>query len=217
MPNMKLMIPIAGSMVAAWLLGTMGTLALMIGSFSSLASFFLTVLIVAVAFGWWWYTDLRDQKAEIDRRHDQGRALPAYVLPEDVEALLDQHLQSVNAILDAAAMTMDVEGRLRARMREMAGYVTSIEDELEGLRVEADKVQEIKAVAARTPRLVSPQKTGPDDYGVRKQATDEPLPAFLKRDTGSIMPELESVLRSNGQTGPSEANWPAAAPLPAGG
>ncbi len=172
MPRLKDIIPIAGSMVAALLIGFTGALALVVNTGGTFWLFFLAVLVVAGGFAWWW----RRMDIESARPRSIVRPefppLPAYVLPADIDALLDQHLQCVNAFIDTARTSLDIDGRLRARMGAMAAYVTSIEDELEQLRIEADKVQEIQQVATRTPRLTS------DAYGVRAKKADE-VPAFL--------------------------------------
>lgn len=218
--HLKIAIPIAGSLIGAWLLGSIGMVAIIFQNFWSVAGFLLAVGAVTGGFVWWWRAQLQDEADERNRRVAIANRPPAYVLPEDVEAVLDQHMQAVNAMLQAAQVSMDADRRLRARMQEMATYLGLVEQENEKLRAEAEKVQEIKQVAARTPRVAQPVRVNPDDYGIKKPKDE--LPAFLHRDVGAeIMTALQEDLTprptvTSTRTTPSAdwgTDWPAAPAL----
>jgi hypothetical protein len=198
MQKFKHLVPIAGSMAGAWLVGTTGAVALVRDTGGTFLVFLLAVVVVTAGFARWWHLMVRQQAPRQELRIE----VPPYVLPQDIDALLDQQLQCVNAFLDTARTIMDVDGRLRGRMRGLSGYITSIEDELEQLRVEANKVEEIKQVAARTPRLMGGK---PDDYGLRRKAASDDVPEFLtKREPSERTETAADWLPELAQQAPAE-------------
>jgi hypothetical protein len=198
--NLKTIVPIVGSILGAFALGASGMLAFVAQSSTwPIIYFAATVGVIAVGCACWWYYIQKSEHAQVDVRWDEPQE-PRYVMPADIQKTLDEGGRYVAAMADAASKCLDNEMRLREQMRGLAEYITRIEDENEMLRVEAEKVREIQAVAARVPRMIAP-KPNPDDYGVRRsrapdvpEQSPEPL-AFLRRDptipiAGARFPEV---------------------------
>lgn len=174
--------PIILAMVASCLIGVCFCFSIIHSNAQVTPLVMLAGVGMAAALVWWtphWLNDFDERMIPVASAPSLPPLDMRYAVPEDIAALLDEHAHCVAGMADLATRAIDNEIRLRERMGSLSAYMTEIEDDRELLRVEAEKIREIQAVAARTPRLTA--KTSPDDYGIKRPqaAQDEALPAPL--------------------------------------